>query len=90
MIARVLWTAVLLMLATIGFFGGAPATGGPLNPFGIMLLTLSGIVWFGWETIRDSYAYREEVAGANRGRSYLMLVRLGPVPVSWLVRRGGG
>lgn len=89
MIARALWTGVLLTLAGIGFFGGAPLRGGPLNPFGIIMLTLSGVVWFGWEAIRDSYAFREEVAGAQRGRAYLMLVRLGPVLVGRLVRKDG-
>ena len=89
MIARCFWTAVLLLVAAIGFFGDAPAQGGPLNPFGIMLLALSGAVWFGWETIGDAYAYREEIAGANRGRAYLMLVRLGPVLVGRLVRKDG-
>ncbi|HVC50447.1 MAG TPA: hypothetical protein VND87_00335 [Stellaceae bacterium] len=89
MIARIFWTAVLLLVAGIGFFGSGSTQGGPLNPFGIMLLALSGVVWFGWEPIRDAYAYREEVSGANRGRSYLMLVRLGPVLVNRLVRKDG-
>jgi hypothetical protein len=86
-IARIIWTAILLLLAAGGFFGAAPVPAGPLNPFGILLLALSGVVWFGWEAIGDAYAYREEICPPNRGRAYLMIVRLGPVLVNRLVRK---
>ena len=35
---------------------------GPFNPFGIVFLALSGVIWFGWSVIPDIYAYHEEIA----------------------------
>jgi hypothetical protein len=87
MVARIFCTGLVLLLGIGGFFGDAPAAGGPLNPFGILALTLSGVIWFGWEMIQDAYAYREEICPANRGSAYLMTVRLGPVLVNRLVRK---
>jgi hypothetical protein len=89
MIARIASTAFLLLMAAAGFFGAAPTAGGPLNPFGILLLALAGVIWFGWDVIVDAYAYREEICPPNRGRAYLMIVRLGPVLVNTLVRKDG-
>ena len=83
MVARILCTAAALLLSGFGFFGN-PVMANPLSPFGIMMLVISGIVWFGWDAIRDSYAYREEVC-PNNGRAFLQTVRLGPVLVNRLV-----
>jgi hypothetical protein len=86
MVGRILCTGAALSLAAFGFFAN-PVLADPLSPFGILLLLVSGVVWFGWDAIRDAYAYREEIA-PNSGRAYLMTVRLGPVFVSRLVRKG--
>lgn len=83
MIARVACTAAALALAGIGFFDN-PVEADPLSPFGIVFLLTSGVLWFGWEMIRDAYAYREEIC-PNNGRAFLQTVRLGPVLVNRLV-----
>ena len=85
MAARIFCTGAALLLAAIGFFAN-PVMATPLSPFGILLLAISGIVWFGWDVIRDAYAYREEIC-PNNGRAFLQTVRLGPVTVNWMVRR---
>jgi len=85
MIARIFCTGAALALAGFGFFAN-PVSADPLSPFGIMLLVVSGVVWFGWDAIRDSYAYREEVC-PNNGRAFLQTVRLGPVLVGGLIRK---
>jgi hypothetical protein len=85
MVARIFCTAAALGLAVFGFFGN-PVAADPLSPFGILFLVMSGVVWFGWDAIRDSYAYREEIC-PNNGRAFLQTVRLGPVFVSRLVRK---
>jgi len=86
MIARLLCTAAALSLAGFGFFAN-PVLANPLSPFGILFLLVSGIVWFGWDAIRASYAYREEICPSN-GSAFLQTVRLGPVLISRLVRKG--
>ena len=86
MIARILCTGAALALSGFGFFGDAMLAN-PLSPFGILFLMVSGVVWFGWNAICDSYAYREEVC-PNNGRSFLQTVRLGPVLASGLIRKG--
>jgi hypothetical protein len=83
MIARILCTSAALLLAAFGFFAN-PVMANPLSPFGIMFLLVSGVVWFGWDMIRDAYAYREEIC-PNNGRAFLQTVRLGPVLVNRLV-----
>jgi hypothetical protein len=87
MVARIFCTGTALLLAAFGFFGN-PVLADPLSPFGIMFLLVSGVVWYGWDMIRDAYAYREEIA-PNSGRAYLMTVRLGPILVNRLVRKDG-
>jgi len=86
MIARLLCTGAALGLSAFGFFGN-PVVANPLSPFGILLLFVSGVVWFGWDMIAASYAYREEIC-PNNGRAFLQTVRLGPVLVNGLVRKG--
>jgi hypothetical protein len=71
MAARIFCTGVALLLAAIGFFAN-PVMATPLSPFGILLLAISGIVWFGWDVIRDAYAYREEIC-PNNGRAFLQI-----------------
>jgi hypothetical protein len=89
MIVRIICTGFVLLLGLGGFLGWGPAPGGPFNPFGILALLVSGVVWFGWDMIQDAYAYREEVC-PNRGNAFLQTVRLGPVLVGGLVRKKTG
>lgn len=84
MAARVFWTAVTLLFAAGGFFGAAPTPASPLNPFGILFLVLSGIIWFGWETIRSTFS------GAARAQPHeapFLLSRLGPFHMQKLILR---
>jgi len=86
MIARILCTVAALALSGFGFFEN-PVTADPLSLFGILFLAVSGVVWFGWNAICDAYAYREEIC-PNNGRAFLQTVRLGPVLVNRLVKKG--
>lgn len=86
MFARIFCTSAALALSGFGFFDN-PVTANPLSPFGILFLGVSGVVWFGWDAICDAYAYREEVC-PNNGRAFLQTVRLGPVLVNRLVKKG--
>ena len=87
MIVRIICTGAALSLAVFGFLS-SPALIIPLSPFGILFLVVSGVVWFGWDAIRDAYAFREEVC-PNNGRAFLQTVRLGPVLVDRLIRKDG-
>ncbi|HZK89055.1 MAG TPA: hypothetical protein VFC56_02810 [Stellaceae bacterium] len=86
MVTRIFCTAAALLLALFGFFEN-PVSVHPLAPFGILFLGLSGVIWFAWDVIGDAYAYREEIC-PNNGRAFLQTVRLGPVLVNGLVRKG--
>ena len=88
MLARIACTGFVLLVGLGGFAGWGAAPGGPLNPLGILALAISGVIWFGWDIIQASYAYREEICPSNRGRAFLPTVRLGPVLVHRLVGRG--
>jgi hypothetical protein len=70
MIARILVTAILLLLAIGGFFGAAPTAASVLNPFGLLFLILAGVAWFAWDTVREGFA-------ANSGRPGVPIIRLG-------------
>lgn len=76
---RIFFTGLMLAGAVGGFFGAAPMPAGPLNPFGIVFLALSGIIWFGWSVIPDIYAYHEERARSGPLRVDLMMLRMAPV-----------
>ncbi len=69
MAARILVTLAALLLAVGGFFGAAPAPAGPLDPFGILFLVVSGAIWFGWDRVREAFHNRPD----------MMIVRLGPM-----------
>ena len=78
MIARIGCTALTLLLAAANFLGGVLLPPGPLNPFGILFLTLAGAFWFGWETVQDSYAYQDERRRAGRKIPDPLFVRFAP------------
>jgi hypothetical protein len=77
-IARIGCTALLLALAAGDFFGGVLFPPGPLNPFGVVLLALAGVIWFGWDMIQDAYAYQEERRRAGCRIPNPLLVRFAP------------
>ena len=79
MVARIGCTGLLLALAAGNFFGDVLFPPGPLNPFGIVVLALAGIVWFGWDMIQDAYAYQEERRRAGCRIPNPLLVRFTPV-----------
>ena len=57
MVARILVTGVLLVLAAGGFFGATQIPADPLDPFGILFLTIAGVIWFAWHEIRAGFSY---------------------------------
>lgn len=69
MAARILLTLATLLLAAGGFLGAAPDPPGPLDPFGILFLFVSGVIWLAWDAVREAYDDRPD----------LMTVRLGPM-----------
>lgn len=85
MVGKIFFTGVFLALAVGGFLGAAPAPAGPLDPFGIVFLALSGIIWLGWEMIGDAYAYRKEIGAVEA--SDMTFVRLGPFTIKMLGRK---
>ena len=77
MVLRLIVTTILLLLAAGAFFGAAPIPASPLNPFGILFLTIAGVVWFAWDVFREGFSYG---AGSGRDGTRLPLVaRFGPV-----------
>jgi hypothetical protein len=78
MAARLACTALALLLAGGNFFGGVLLPPGPLNPFGVLFLALSGVFWFGWEVIQDAYAYQEERRQAGHKIPDPLMVRFAP------------
>jgi hypothetical protein len=56
MIARVVTTTILLLLAFYAFWGDALGTGYLINPYGILFLFLAAGTWFKWEAIREAFS----------------------------------
>jgi len=55
MIARYLFTLVMLLLAFYGFWGNALGAGHIFNPFGLSFLLGAAAVWFKWEMVRSAF-----------------------------------
>jgi hypothetical protein len=83
MIARVFATAVAALLGIYAFWGNIFGAGHFLNPFGIMFLLLAGLVWFGWEPIREGFK-------SVKDESDIPISRLGSTIIKGMlgVRRG--
>jgi hypothetical protein len=77
-LARLAFTALMLLLAAANFLGGVVLPPGPLNPFGLMCLAASGAIWFGWEVIEDAYAYQEERRREGKKIPNPLFVRFAP------------
>ena len=56
MIAKLITTTILLLLAFVAFWGDALGTGYLINPFGIIFLFLAAGTWFKWEAIREAFS----------------------------------
>ena len=76
--ARIVVTLGLLLLAAGGFFGGGPTEAGPLNPFGMLFLVLSGIVLLAWDLFRGGFAAGREGPG-------MPIIRIAPMFIKGMV-----
>jgi uncharacterized membrane protein YbhN (UPF0104 family) len=79
MATRIFVTAFVLLLALGAFWGNALDAGHFLNPFGILLLFLAGIVWWMWEPLRDGFI-------SARNESDIPIIRLGSAIIRGLSR----
>ena len=70
MISRMLVTTIVWLLAIGAFWGDALGAGHVLNPFGILLLALSGLIWFGWGPVREAFL-------SAKDESNIPIIRLG-------------
>lgn len=59
MIARLIATTILLVLAFSAFWGNVLESGSLLNPFGILFLFLAGVTRLKWETVREVLGSRD-------------------------------
>jgi uncharacterized membrane protein YbhN (UPF0104 family) len=60
---------IAFLLAVGAFWGDALGAGHFMNPVGILLLLLTGFIWFAWGTIRDGFL-------SAKGESDLPIIRL--------------
>ena len=67
MVARVLVTLVPALAGIYAFWDDAVGGGHFLNPFGIMLLLLAGLFWFGWGPIREGLRLSKDQTGGVPG-----------------------
>jgi hypothetical protein len=70
MIARILATTIMFLLAVYAFVGNALGAGHYFNPFGILCLGLTALVWFKWEAVRDAVS-------SAKNESDMPIIRLG-------------
>ena len=77
MVTRIVVTALVLLLAFGAFWGNALHAGYVLNPVGILLLFLAGLIWFMWEPLRDAFITAKE-------ESNIPIIRLGSVIIRGL------
>jgi hypothetical protein len=73
--ARIGVTVAALLFALIAFFGGGPAPGGFLDPFGLLFLFLAVLTWFAWDKILGGYTS----SSGGDGAALPLLARFGPV-----------
>jgi hypothetical protein len=85
--ARIIFTGVAIVLAAVAFLGGGPGSGGPLDPFGILFLFASGLIWLGWDAIRDSYGYFREPGKMGKDCADLPIIRLGPMIIKGITAK---
>jgi len=88
MVVRILVTGVMLVLAAGAFFGATQLPSGPLSPFGILFLTIAGVIWFAWREICEGFSYGP---GSSRDSAELPLAAgFGPMFIKGITnaRRG--
>jgi hypothetical protein len=79
-IARIAVTVMIFLLAIYAFWGDALGVGRLFNPFGILFLGLTALVWFKWELIRDSFRSVKE-------ESNVPVIRLGSTIIRGMTRQ---
>jgi hypothetical protein len=55
LVARISVTVIMFLLAVYACVGNALGAGHFFNPFGILCLVLTALIWFAWEPIRDGF-----------------------------------
>lgn len=70
MIARGIWTVVMLSLAFCAFWGNALGAGHYFNPLGILFLFFAYVVFFKWAIVRDAF-------GSVKEESEIPILRMG-------------
>ena len=80
MIARILTTLVIFLLALYAFWIDALGGGHILNPSGIAFLLLTALVWFAWEPL--TAAFRSACDESN-----IPIIRLGSAIIRGMRRQ---
>jgi hypothetical protein len=78
-IARITITLIILLLAFYAFSAGVLDGGHILNPSGIAFVIVTGLVWFGWDTIRAAFV-------AAKDESNIPIIRLGATIIRGMTR----
>ena len=73
MIFRIVITLVTFLLAVYAFLSNALNEGHFFNPFGLLFLMLTAIIWFAWRPICDAF----RSAQAESALPILPIARLG-------------
>lgn len=71
MVARISVTAIMVLLAVYAFWGDALGAGHLFNPFGILFLALTVLVWIKW-------GQSATASGRRRGSRIFRLSGLAP------------
>jgi hypothetical protein len=90
MAARIIFTAFAIVLAAVAFLGGGPGGGGPLDPFGILFLFASGLIWLGWDAIQEGYSYLRDAGKPGKERPDLPIIRMGPMIIKGMTAKRAG
>jgi hypothetical protein len=80
MAGRIISTTIMFLLAVYAFWGDALGVGRVFNPFGVLFLILTGLVWFKWDLIRASFKSAKE-------ESNFPIIRLGSTSIQGMMGR---
>jgi hypothetical protein len=78
MIIRIFGTTALAVFGIYGFWSDAVGGGHILNPFGIMFLIFSALVWFFWQTIHEAFKLAKD-------QSNIPIIRMEPTIIKGMV-----
>jgi hypothetical protein len=78
MAGRIISTTIMFLLAVYAFWGDALGVGRLFNPFGVLFLILTALVWFKWDLIRDSFR-------AVKDESNIPIIRLGSTSIQGMM-----